>query len=253
PIESFSAVWEPIDVQAQIWEAQKHDAWVAQRREELVPDSPWTIIDGLLNYRDQLYVPGGPLRGLILSQCHDNPVAGHFGLFKTLNLVSHTFWWPRAQHDVQAYVTYCIQYSQAKSATGAPPCLLQPLPRPKDPGGLFSMDFLMDLPPSSGFMTVFVVVDMLTKVAHFILCHGLQSARATCCMFIQQVFRLHGLSYRIMSDRESQFTARFWQGLMKMLDVKICLSSAHHPQTDSGTEKVIGIFEQYLRCYINQQ
>ncbi|KAK9399666.1 PEG10: Retrotransposon-derived protein PEG10 [Crotalus adamanteus] len=102
-------------------------------------------------------------------------------------------------------------------------------------------------------MTVFVVVDMLTKMAHFIPCRGLPSARATARMFIQQVFRLHGFPDKVMSDRGAQFTARFWQELMQALDVKICLLSAHHPQTDGGTEKVIGILEQYLCCYVNQQ
>ncbi|KAM3851033.1 uncharacterized protein M6D78_016043 [Vipera latastei] len=76
---------------------------------------------------------------------------------------------------------------QAKSVMGALPRLLQPLLTPKRPSGAVSMDFLMDLPPSSGFMMVFVVVDMLTKMAHFIPCRGLPSARTT-CMFIQRRF-----------------------------------------------------------------
>ncbi|XP_039195739.1 uncharacterized protein LOC120306489 [Crotalus tigris] len=138
PIESFAAVREPIDVRAWIQEAQQQDGWVAQRKEEVGPNSPWTVVDGLLHYRDRLYVPGGPLRGLILSQCHDNPAAGHFGLFKTLNLVS----------------------------------------------------------------LVFVVVDMLTKMAHFIPCRGLSSARTTALMFIQQVFHLHGLPEKILIEQK---------------------------------------------------
>ncbi|KAK9395794.1 PEG10: Retrotransposon-derived protein PEG10 [Crotalus adamanteus] len=115
------------------------------------------------------------------------------------------------------------------------------------------MDFLTDLSPSSRFMMVFVVVDMMTMMAHFIPCRGLPSACDTGHIFIQHVFRLHGLPDRVVSDRGAQLTARFWQGLMQVLDVKICLSSAHHPQTDGGTEKVIGILEQYLHCYVNLQ
>ncbi|XP_058039006.1 cytochrome P450 2K6-like isoform X3 [Ahaetulla prasina] len=117
-----------------------------------------------------------PLRAFVMTQCHDNPAAGHFGFFKTLHLVTRTFWWPRVRHDVHAYVTSCVPCRQAKAATGAPPGLLQPLPTPNRPWGAISMDFLTDLPPSSGFTTVLVVVDMLTKMAHFIPCRGLPTA-----------------------------------------------------------------------------
>lgn len=71
-------------------------------------------------------------------------------------------------------------------------------------------------------------------------------------MFIQHVFHLHGLLDRVILDT-TQFTARFWKGLLKALDVQICLSSVHHPETDSGTKKMIGILEEYLHCFVNQQ
>ncbi|XP_070795472.1 uncharacterized protein, partial [Pituophis catenifer annectens] len=72
-------------------------------------------------------------------------------------------------------------------------------------------------------------------------------------LFLQHIFRLHGLPDRVVSDRGAQFTARFWKSLMAALEVQVCLSSSHHPETDGGTEKVIGILEQYLRCFVNQQ
>ncbi|ETE58569.1 Retrotransposon-derived protein PEG10, partial [Ophiophagus hannah] len=215
PVESFSAVQEPVDLQAQIQGAQWHDAWVDQRRQEVGPNSPWLFEEELLHYRDKLYVPAGPLQGLILLQCHDNP--------------------------------------EAKSVTRASPGLLQPLPTPERPWGALSMDFLTDLPPLSGFTTVFVVVDMLTKMAHFIPCWGLPTARATAHMFVQHIFWLHGLPDWVVLDRGTLFTTQFWKGLMTALGIQICLSSSHHPEIDGRTEKVIGILEQYLCCFVNQQ
>uniref|UniRef100_A0A8C6XBR2 Gypsy retrotransposon integrase-like protein 1 n=1 Tax=Naja naja TaxID=35670 RepID=A0A8C6XBR2_NAJNA len=223
------------------------------RKPEVGPASPWNIEEGLLKHRERLYVPTGPLRALIMSQCHDNPTAWHFGFYKTLHLVTRTFWWPRVRHDVHSYVTSCVPCRQAKTASGAPPGLFQPLPTPERPWGAISMDFLTDLPLSSGFTTVLVMVDTLTKTAHFIPCRGLPTARTTAHLFVQHIFQLHGLPDRVVSDRGVQFTAHFWKSLMATLDIKVCLSSTHHPETDRGTEKVIGVLEQYLRCFVNQQ
>ncbi|ETE59275.1 Tf2-1, partial [Ophiophagus hannah] len=124
---------------------------------------------------------------------------------------------------------------------------------PERPWGAISTDFLTHLPPSSGLTTVLVVVDMLTKMAHFIPCRTLPMAHTTARLFLQHVFRLHGLPDRAVSDRGVQFTAQFWKSLMTALQVQVCLSSAHHPETDGGMEKIIGILGQYLRCFVNQR
>ncbi|KAK9395590.1 PEG10: Retrotransposon-derived protein PEG10 [Crotalus adamanteus] len=105
-------------------------------------------MDDLLCFRDCICVPGGPLRGIILKQCHDSLSAGHFRVFKTLHLVSRMFWWLRLWHDVSSYVASCSICRQATK-----------------------------LPPSKGATTILVVVDMLTKMAHFIPCVGLPTAR----------------------------------------------------------------------------
>uniref|UniRef100_A0A8C6XG21 ribonuclease H n=1 Tax=Naja naja TaxID=35670 RepID=A0A8C6XG21_NAJNA len=126
-------------------------------------------------------------------------------------------------------------------------------PLQTDHGGVISMDFLTHLPLSYGFTTVLVVVDMLTKMAHFIPCRALPTARTTARLFVKHIFCLHGLPDRVVSDRGMQFTAQFWKSLMTALQVQVCLSSSHHPETDGGMEKVIGILGQYLRCFVNQR
>ncbi|ETE61804.1 Retrovirus-related Pol polyprotein from transposon 17.6, partial [Ophiophagus hannah] len=236
PVESFSTVQEPLDLRAQIREAQWHDAWVDQRKQEVGPNSPWSFTEELLRYCNRLYVPEVLLRGFI------------FHCISCLGLSGgpdyDTMFSPMSPHVYDA--------SRPSWQQGLPPGLLQPLPTPERPWGAISMDFMIDLPPSSGFTTVFVVVDMLMKMAHFIPCHGLPMARATSCIFIQHIFRLHGLPVWVVSDQGAQFIAQFWKVLMTALDMKICLLSAHHPGTDGGTEKVIRMLEQYLRCFVNQ-
>ncbi|ETE59080.1 Ty3b-i, partial [Ophiophagus hannah] len=105
-------------------------------------------------------------------------------------------------------------------------------PCQKDLGG--SLIGLTELPPLKGATTILVVVDMLTKMAHFIPCAGLPTARITTQLFISHIFRLHKLPNRIVSDWGVQFTARFWQTLLVELQVQVCLLSAHHPKTDGG-------------------
>ena len=115
------------------------------------------------------------------------------------------------------------------------------------------MDFITDLPPSSSFDTIFVVVDRLTKMAHFVPCKKTITGEETAKLFLDNIYRYHGLPDDIVSDRGPQFISRFWKSLFEILKVDIRLSSAFHPQTDGQTERVNQILEQYLRCTINYQ
>lgn len=112
------------------------------------------------------------------------------------------------------------------------------------------MDFIVELPTSQGKNTILVVVDRLTKAAHFISCVGLPSAEQTSELIIQNVFRLHGVPDEIISDRGVQFTSKFWKSFCDALGIKVNLSSAFHPQTNGQTERTNQTLEQYLRCFI---
>jgi len=98
-----------------------------------------------------------------------------------------------------------------------------------------------------------VIVDRFTKMAHFIPFRILPTAKIAADVFFREIFRLHGLPEEIISDRGTQFTSEFWQRLCTLLCINHNLSSAHHPQTDGQTERINGILEQFLRCYINKK
>ena len=214
-------------------------------------DPRFQFQDGLLYYQGLLYVPEGPCRLQVLQSRHDFPAAGHFGFNKTMELISRDFWWPQMWKSVKEYVTTCDICSRSKIPRHRPYGLLHPLPILEKPWSSISMDFIVDLPPSKGFDSIFVVVDRLTKMAHFVPCDKTVTGEETARLFIDNIYKYHGFPDDIISDRGTQFTSRFWQALFKILKVKIKLSSAYHPQTDGQTERINQVLEQYLRCTIN--
>jgi transposase InsO family protein len=113
------------------------------------------------------------------------------------------------------------------------------------------MDFITDLPSSKAFDSIFVVVDWLTKMAHFIPCNKTVIGEEIAKLFVDNIYKYHGLPDNIISDRGSQFTSKFWQTLFKILKVKIKLCSAYHHHTDGQTERINQFLEEYLRCTIN--
>ncbi|XP_060114520.1 EF-hand calcium-binding domain-containing protein 6 [Heteronotia binoei] len=90
-------------------------------------------------------------------------------------------------------------------------------------------------------------------MAHFVPCAKVPSGPETAQLYLNHVFRLHGLPKQIVSDRGPQFTSRFWQAFQQGLGTELHLSSAYHPQTDGQTERTNATLEQYLRCYTSYQ
>ena len=113
------------------------------------------------------------------------------------------------------------------------------------------MDFVVGLPWSNGHDAIWVVADRLTKQRHLVPCRGDVDAKDLADLFLQWVFRLHGLPETIVSDRGTQFASHFWGRLCERLRIGRRMSTAFHPQTDGQTERFNSVMEQYLRSYIN--
>ena len=100
---------------------------------------------------------------------------------------------------------------------------------------------------------VFVVVDRFTKYVHFIpLAHPYTTAKVA-HLFMQFVFKLHGLPSTIVSDRDPVFTSKFWSELMKLQGISLAMSSSYHPQIDGQTEVVNKSLEHYLRAFASDR
>ena len=118
-------------------------------------------------------------------------------------------------------------------------------------GRVYSYDFITDLPESEGYDSVFIVVDRLTKMSHFVPCHKTTTAPEFTKILLDHVICLHGIPDSIVSDRGSIFTSQFWTALSKSMNLTRRLSTAFHPQTDGQTERMNQTVEQYLRIYCN--
>ena len=208
--------------------------------------------EGFLLYNNLIYVPKS-LRTRVLEIHHDSATAGHFGVSKTTELISRNFWWPSLHRSVKKFIKSCEVCCRAKVPKHKPYGLLSPLSTPNRAWSDISMDFIVELPKSKDMTTIMVVVDRLTKMAHFIPLRCLPTAVIAADSFIVNIFKLHGFPESIISDRGSQFTSEFWNRLCDLLDIKHSFSTANHPQTDGQTERVNSILEQYLRCFINER
>ena len=114
----------------------------------------------------------------------------------------------------------------------APAGLLQPLPIPCQVWDDITLDFIERLPASQGRDTIMVVVDRLSKSAHFLPLKHPFTAKSVAEKFVEGVIKLHGMPKSIVSDRDPVFVSHFWQEFFKMSGTKLQLNSAYHSQTD---------------------
>jgi IS30 family transposase len=112
------------------------------------------------------------------------------------------------------------------------------------------MDFIVALSRTqAGYDSIWVILDRLTKVAHFILVKTTYSGAKLAELYMSQIVCLHGVLKKIVSDRGSQFISKFWEKLHESMDTKLNFSSAYHPQIDGQTERTNQILEDMLRSY----
>ena len=128
--------------------------------------------------------------------------------------------------------------------------LLLPIPIPTRKWEQITTDLVTDLPPFNGYTAIAVFVDRLSKMVHFAPCTKEVDAQQYAQLFLDHVFRLHGLPKVIISDRDSQFTSRFWKYLFQALGTNLRYSTAFHPQTDRQLEVTIRVLENFPRPYV---
>ncbi|OJT10654.1 Transposon Tf2-12 polyprotein [Trametes pubescens] len=222
-------------------------------REAVRRGDPDFVVKGSLVYhRNLLFIPR-PLRSEILFSRHDSVSAGHPGRERTRELVARDFSWPGVSTYVRQYVESCDTCGRVKVPRHKPFGLLQPLEIPRRPWQDITMDHIVKLPPSHGFDSVWVVCDRLTRYAHFIPCTESSDAPEFAWLFLDRIFRHHGMPESIVSDRGPVFVSRFWNTLTSLLHTKLKYSTAYHPQTDGLTERTNQSLETYLRAYVSTQ
>ncbi len=152
-----------------------------------------TPYDGYFLHDGNIVVPDAlNLRGHLVQELHDSPYAGHLGVTKTH--VARHYWWPTLAQDVEHHVLLCPHCQRNKARNSKPAGLLQPLELPQSPWHAVSMDFITQLPRSkAGHDAIFVIVDKLTKMCHFVATTSTATAEQTALLYVDHVWKLHGV------------------------------------------------------------
>lgn len=212
---------------------------------------PWEYRNGILLFKGRIYLSKeSALVQEIINQFHSST---HKGFFKTLQRIRSNFYSPNLKERVRRFVRECDVCQRHKAEHTAPAGLLQPLPVPSRIWEDISMDFIDGLPKSNGKTTIFVVVDRLSKYAHFVPISHPYTAASVAQLFFENIFKLHGMPKTIVCDRDPAFTSQFWRELFDLNGTRFNFSSAYHPQTDGQTEVVNRTLEMYLRCFTSSK
>ena len=211
-------------------------------------DYSWT--DNILRYKDRVAISlTSTLKTHILAELHSSPTAEHAGIQKTYARTCRSFFWTSMKNDILTFVVECDVCQRNKGEIIKLPGTLQPLPLPTSVWIDFCMDSITSLPKSGNKLVIMVVVDRLSKYAHFCTLPHPFTPTLVAQAFMDQIFKLHGMPTSIVSDRDSTFTRKFWQELFKLEGTQLQLSTTYHPQTDAQTEAAKKCLETYLRCF----
>lgn len=227
------------------WPLAKH---LQQRFRLQDPDYSLDSTTNFYKYKNKTYIPPS-LRSRILFEHHDIAAAGHPGFNYTLELVNREFNWPHISKYVKRYVTSCDLCQRIKLVTHAPYGSLLSPPVPTTNWSSISIDFITKLSPSNDFTCIIVFVDRRSKRAHFITCSEDLNGAEFAQIFMEEVFRLHGLPSQIISDRGKQFVNALFVRLCSLLGITSSPSTAFHQRTNGQAERTIQTLEAYLRCY----
>ena len=172
----------------------------------------WSIdATGLLCLNSRIFVPeADDLRLHVLHFKHNHPLSGHYGQSRTLDLVQREYTWPGVCTYVKDYIKSCTACAHAKTPHHRPYSMLKQLPIPKQPWNSISMDFIEQLPTSSGFTAILVVVDHLSKQALFIPTHDTITSPELAQLFLLHVFSKHGVPAHVTADHGTEFVSHFF-------------------------------------------
>nr|BAL46523.1 hypothetical protein [Gentiana scabra x Gentiana triflora] len=208
--------------------------------------------NGHLWYGDRLCVPDvDGLRQQVMDEAHKIAFAVHPGSTKMYRDLKERYWWLGMKLNIAEFVAKCDTCQRVKAEHRRPGGLLKPLEVPEWKWENITMDFITGLPRTkSGHDMIWVIVDRLTKSAHFLPCKVDMPIKKFTQLYLDNIVRLHGVPLSIVSDRDSRFISHFWKGLQKAFETKTDLSTAFHPQTDGQSERTIQTLEDMLRACV---
>jgi len=202
--------------------------------------------DGVAYMERRIYVPNNKeLRKEILKEHHEPADIEHPGQHRMLELLKRTYWWPGLKEDVKRYVQGCFKCQQNKVQHQRKAGELHPLEISQGLWQEISIDIIRPLPKSNGMDAIVVIVDWFTKMIRLKATMTNVSSEGIAKIYRDDIWKLHGIPKKILSDRGPQFASKFMEEFTKALGTKRQLSTAYHPQTDGQAERInqeIGTF-----------
>ncbi|KAJ1703891.1 hypothetical protein LUZ63_003670 [Rhynchospora breviuscula] len=236
----------------------ENDDWIMGLKKKMLAGTTdshhLTEHQGIVRYKGRMCIGAAhDWRDKLLHEFHNSNMGGHSGSLVTYKRLKALFYWPAMKEQVMEFIRRCETCQLTKPEHISIPGLLQPLPIPPEAWNSIGMDFITGLPKSEGKEVLLIVVDRLTKYGHFLPLAHPYTASSVAQLFLENIYKLHGLPVSIVSDRDPVFTSQFWKELMRKLGIQLNMSTSYHPQTDGQVERVNQCVETYLRSMVFQQ
>ncbi|GJS28766.1 putative reverse transcriptase domain-containing protein [Tanacetum coccineum] len=179
-------------------------------------------VDGTLCLNNQSWIPCfGDLRALIMHESHKSKYSIHPGSDKMYQDMKKLYWWPNMKAEIATYVSKCLTCAKVK------------------------------LPKTAADQdTIWVIVDCLTKSAHFLPMRGDDTLEKLTRQYLKEVVSRHGVPVLIISDCDGRFKSHFWKSLNKALGTQLDMSTTYHPETNGQSERTIQTLEDMLRARV---
>ncbi|GJY26428.1 putative reverse transcriptase domain-containing protein [Tanacetum coccineum] len=190
--------------------------------------------DGTLCLNKRSWIPCfGELRALIMHESHKSKYSIHPGSDKMYQDLKKLYWWPNMKAEIATYVSKCLTCAKVKIEYQKPSGLLVQPEIPQWKWENITMDFVTKLPKTAtGQDTIWVIVDRLTKSAHFLPMREDDTLEKLTRLYLKEVVSKHRVPISIISDRDGKFTSHFLKSLNKALGTRLDMSTAYHPETD---------------------
>ncbi|GJY32454.1 putative reverse transcriptase domain-containing protein [Tanacetum coccineum] len=206
--------------------------------------------DRTLCLNNQSWIPCfGYLRALIMHESHKSKYSIHPGSDKMYQDLKKLYWWPNIKAEISTYVSKCLTCTKVKREYQKPSSLLVQPKIPQWKWKNIMMDFVTKLPKTTASQdTIWVIVDRLTKSAHFLPIREDDTLEKLTRQYLKEVVSRHGVPVLIISDRDGRFTLHFWKSLNKALGTRLDMSTTYHPETDGQSKRTIQTLEDMLRA-----
>ncbi|GKE30311.1 putative reverse transcriptase domain-containing protein [Tanacetum coccineum] len=186
-----------------------------------------------------------------MHESHKSKYSIHPGSEKMYQDMKKLYWWLNMKADIATYVSKCLTCARVKAEHQRPSGLLVQPAIPEWKWDNITMDFITKLPKSSqGFDTIWVIVDRLTKSAHFLPIRENDPLDKLARLYLNRIVARHGIPALIICDRDGRFTSNFWKSFQKALGTDISMSTAYHPETNGQSKRTIQTLEDMLRACV---